>query len=79
MADYSFVRDGSGAVCGLWLRDPSALDKPGMVETLLVMNNQDHLLSAYLSKRYRKVPNQYDHTGGCFVMFGSVRAPGEKG
>ncbi len=79
VADYSFVRDETGSVCGIWLRDPSVLDKPGTVEALLVMRKQDHLLSAYLNKRYRKVPNQFDHTGGCFVMFGSVRAPGEKG
>lgn len=77
MADYSFVKDGSGNACGIWLRDPSALDKPGMVETLLMMNNHSHLLNDYLKKRYRKVANTYDKAGGCFVMFGSVKAPGE--
>lgn len=77
LADYSFVKDENGIACGIWLRDPSALDKPGTVETLLIMHNHSHLLNDYLNKRYRKVPNNYDLSGGCFVMFGSVNAPGE--
>jgi hypothetical protein len=77
MADYSFVKDQNGNVCGIWLRDSSALDRPGTVETLLMMKNCSHLLNDYLRKRYRKVKNKYDSSGGCFVMFGSVKAPGE--
>ena len=77
MADYAFVKDQTGNVCGIWLHDPGALDKPGMVETLIMMNNQGHLLNDYLKKRYRKVTTTYDTSGGCFVMFGSVKAPGE--
>jgi len=76
MADYSFVMDETGKACGIWLRDPSVLDGPGYVETLLVMNH-DHLLDDYLNKRYRQVPNNHDSAGGCFVMFGSMKAPGE--
>lgn len=78
MADYAFVKDENGNAHGIWLRDPGALDRPGMVETLLMMNNHSHLLDDYLAKRYRKVPNNYDSSGGCFVMFGSVKAPGER-
>jgi hypothetical protein len=76
MADYSFVRY-DGKVCGIWLKDPSNLDKPGLVEVLLVNGGAPQLLSDYTSKRYRKVPNNYDSKGGCFVMFGSEKAPGE--
>ena len=77
MGDYSFVKDQHGTACGLWLRDPSNLDKPGFVEVLLMKNNHSHLLNDYTNKRYRKVSNNFDSSGGCFVMFGSVKAPGE--
>ncbi len=36
------------------------------------------IVSDYLGKRYRKVKNMYDSSGGCFVMFGSAKAPGNK-
>ena len=77
MADYSFVRDQDGVACGIWLHDPSALDRPGTVETLLMMGGASDLLGPYLQRAYRKVPNKVDHQGGCFVMFGGVKAPGE--
>lgn len=77
MADYSFVKDQSGNICGMWLRDPSSLQKPGSVEVLLTLNNCQHLLHEYLSKSYRKVPNNFNSDGGCFIMFGSTKAPGE--
>lgn len=76
MADYSLVKDESGNVCGIWLKDPTNLDKTGYIETLLV-KNCGHLLNDYLAKRYRKVQNNYDSAGGCFVMFSSAKAPGE--
>jgi hypothetical protein len=78
MGDYSFVREGTGRVCGLWLKDPSCLDRPGLVEVIIMKENCQHLLTDYLGKRYRKVPNYVNSDGGCFVMFGSVKAPGEK-
>lgn len=77
MADYSWVKDQSGNICGMWLKDPGALKKPGSVEALLMINNCEHLLGAYLGKRYRTVPNKANSEGGCFVMFGSSKAPGE--
>ena len=76
MADYSWVKDEKGNVVGIWLRDPSALNRPGTVETLLVMQNPD-LLNVYLAKNYRTVANRYDESGGCFVMFKGSKAPGE--
>jgi hypothetical protein len=76
MADYSWVRDPNGTVVGMWIRDPTGLDKPGLLETLLATGAPD-LLGEYISKRYRKVTNAYNSSGGCFVMFGSSKAPGE--
>lgn len=76
MADYSWVKDQSGSICGIWLKDPSNIQKRGYVETLLVLNCQ-HLLGPYLRKMYRTVPNKVNSEGGCFVMFGSAKAPGE--
>jgi hypothetical protein len=78
MADYSFVRDQSGTASGIWLRDPSTLEKEGSVEVLLSLN-ASNLLDDYLAKKYRIVNNEFDSQGGCFVMFGSAKAPGEDG
>lgn len=77
MADYSWVKDQSGNICGIWLKDHSALQKPGSVETLLMLKNCEHLVGPYLRKMYRTVPNKVNSEGGCFVMFGSAKAPGE--
>jgi len=78
MAEYSFVRDETRAIRGMWIKDPAALQKPGSLEVLLVLNGAENLLSDYLAKRYRVVPNTYDSQGGCFIMFGLVMAPGEE-
>jgi len=77
MAEYSYVKDEDGKVCGIWIKDVSAIDKPGMIEFVLTKESPE-LLNDYISKNYRKVANNYDSVGGCFIMFGSSRAPGEK-
>lgn len=76
MGDYSFVKDANGTVCGIWLRDPGALERPGLVEVLLMKDNLTHLLGPYLNKRYEVFDNS-DSSGGCFVMFGGASPPGE--
>jgi hypothetical protein len=76
MADYSFVKDSGGKINGIWLKDPTALNKPGMVEGVL-MQEGSYLLNDYIAKTYRQVPNNVDSNGGCFVMFGGTKAPGE--
>lgn len=76
MGDFRFVTD-RGIPVGFWLNDTNALDKPGAIEALLVMYGGINLLDEYTKKKYRKVPNTYDTSGGCFVMFGSAKAPGE--
>lgn len=76
MDDFRFVKD-SGTPVGFWLRDASALDTPGAVETILMMYGGANLLDAYVNKKYRKVVNTPNASGGCFVMFGSSKAPGE--
>jgi hypothetical protein len=76
MDDFRFVKD-SGTPVGFWLRDASALDKPGAIEAILMMYGSANLLDAYTRKKYRKVANTHDTSGGCFVMFGATKAPGE--
>jgi len=77
MADYSLVKDSSGKVSGIWIKDPTVLDKPGYVETLLFKESAPYLLGDYLAKSYRKVTNNVNSDGGCFIMFGGAYAPGE--
>lgn len=76
MDDFRFVKD-SGIPIGFWIRDVGNLDNPGAVEAILMMYGGANLLDAYIRKQYRKAPNTYDSSGGCFVMFGSAKAPGE--
>ena len=75
-ATYSLVRDkATGEILGLWLADPNCAspERPGFVETLLAKHGAVGLITA----PRRIVPNTFDAKGGCFVMFGNQRAPGE--
>ena len=88
MADYSFVKDASGQVVGLWLRDTEKSKNRIVILTLLMQHKgrlaelrkpiSDDLVNMASSGNYRVVPNNFDHQGGCFVMFGQALAPGEK-
>jgi len=62
-------------VLGLWLADPkdASAERKGFVETLLMKHGAIKLVVA----PRRIVPNTFDAKGGCFVMFGNQRAPGE--
>ena len=75
VANYSLVRDDTGTVVGLWLRDPQDADasRKGYIEALLMKHGAPHLIVA----PRRIVPNKVNNDGGSFVMFGSQRAPGE--
>ncbi len=88
MADYSFVKDPSGQVVGLWLRD-TQLSRNTMHLVTLLKKHQGHsaevrvpigddLIKMVISQNYRVVPNDFDRQGGCFVMFGQALAPGEE-
>jgi hypothetical protein len=74
MADYSLVRDGNGQVCGLWLREEINAQDQNKLAALLALNGAGHLME----KSYRTVPNKADSNGGCFVVFGDAKAPGEQ-
>ncbi|MEZ4592927.1 MAG: HEAT repeat domain-containing protein [Chloroflexota bacterium] len=78
MADYSFIRDQNNTVVGIWFGDPSNAT-PEMVATALewkkAMNSKQIAIAIASS---RVVPNNFDSNGGCFVMFGEAKAPGEK-
>lgn len=71
MADYSLVRDANDEVCGLWLRDTAQANDQFLICALLMQEGVSP------PDTYRVVANTYDGAGGCFVMFGSNRAPGE--
>jgi hypothetical protein len=75
-ATYSLVYDKkTREVLGLWLADPkdASAERKGYVETLLMKHGAGELVVA----PRRIVPNTFDAKGGCFVMFGNQRAPGE--
>ena len=74
MGDYSFVKDQGGNVCGIWVREPSNAQNLVFLTTLLLKHGHS---TDTLTGGYRVVPNSFDANGGCFVMFGSARAPGE--
>ena len=74
MSDFSFVNDASGKVRGLWVRRPEDAQDQVYLMTLFMRGG---LSSAEISAGFRLVTNKVDSNGGCFVMLGSTRAPGE--
>ena len=73
MGDFSFVRE-QGRICGLWIKQPADANDQAYVMTLFFRGG---LTPADVSAGFRVVPNRVDNNGGCFVMLGSTRAPGE--
>ncbi|MFD3440252.1 hypothetical protein ACFWU3_22370 [Streptomyces sp. NPDC058685] len=71
--DYARVLDESGAVAGLWLRNPHHARDTLMIDALLHKLDQPGLMGT----AHRVVANTVDGKGGLFVMFGGRRAPGE--
>ena len=79
MADYSMVKDQSGDVCGLWLRDSRAASDAQLLAALLIKHDlPDELGVAVMTGSYRVVANTVDDAGGCFVMIGSTPTSREK-
>jgi hypothetical protein len=76
---YSMVKGTNGQVCGLWLGDSEIVQKKTKIlGALLAKHNLlGELGSSVLTGDYRIVTNTFDNAGGCFVMFGSMEAPGE--
>jgi len=77
---YEMVYDTKRQVIGFWFQDP---DKAKNRELVLMLMYQEGLpmdkTSLVRSGNYRVVPNKFDGNGGCFLMFGSAKAPGEAG
>lgn len=71
MAAYSIVRDESGRVCGLWLRDAEMAENRDLLSMLLIKHQDGWWVQAALSGQYRIVSCKR----GCFVMFGDAPAP----
>lgn len=79
MGRYSFVKDQTGSICGIWLQDAGYAQNR---EHLVMFTIAESLsMDVYINVQegnYRVVANTFDNAGGCFVMFGSTPAPGEK-
>jgi hypothetical protein len=79
MADYAMLKDNNGDVCGFWFHNPEIAQDPDMINLLLAKHDlPDELLFVVSTGNYRIVPNRFDNSGGCFMMFGSELAPGER-
>jgi hypothetical protein len=74
LADYSFVRNATGAVTGIWLRDPAQARSHELLLALLLKHGEPGTLALGGA---RVVSNTHDASGGTFVMFGGAKAPGE--
>jgi hypothetical protein len=77
--DFVLVRDSENRICGIWLRQAeNARDRQTLSFLLIRCNAPKELGVAVLSGNYRVAANEYNSAGGCFVMIGSVLAPGER-
>lgn len=78
MANYSFVRDQNNTICGIWFQNIGyAQNKEHLVMFAISESLPMDIYVNLQEGNYRVVPNTYDKAGGCFVMFGSIPAPGE--
>lgn len=77
MADYSLVKDQSGDIIGVWLRNPALARDRNFLKALCTEKNlSDGVYAAVYSGSYCIDPNTSDDRGGCFVIWGST-PPGE--
>ena len=74
MSDFAFVKDQNGKVSGLWVKDRTDAEDRAYLITLFLRGG---LAPDAISAGHRIVPNTVDSNGGCFVMLGSTKAPGE--
>ena len=78
MGDYSFVKDETGKVVGIWANDPKLVkDRMSLMALHCVCELPTKCGAMILLGDYRVVPNTFDRAGGWFVMLGSALAPGE--
>jgi len=77
MDDIVFIKDKQGSVLGFWIKNSEEVKNRQAVE--YYFTTMSFPLSL-LKKGYRVVPNTFDGNfeGGCFLMLGSSKAPGEK-
>jgi hypothetical protein len=93
MADYSFVKGPNEAIRGLWLRDSEKVEDNKFLAKILIKHGYQGLKSEFVQNEdnepvslgelvlldeHRVVPNSFDDSGGCFVMFGPILAPVEE-
>jgi hypothetical protein len=77
---YEMVYNSKREVVGLWFQDPAKGKNRDLVLMLMYQEGLPaHKTRMIQSGNFRVVPNNFDNNGGCFVMFGSEKAPGERG
>jgi hypothetical protein len=74
MADFAFVKDQNGKVSGIWVKNRADAEDQVYIMSLFVRGG---LSTDTIAGGYRIVPNTVDGNGGCFVMLGTVKVPGE--
>lgn len=74
MADFAFVKDQSGKIAGVWVKNRTDAEDQVYIITLFIRGG---LSTDAIAGSHRVVPNNVDSQGGYFVMLGSARAPGE--
>jgi hypothetical protein len=77
---YEMVYNSRREVVGLWFQDPGVANNKDLVLMLMYQEGLPMDKTRMIqSGNFRVVPNNFDNNGGCFVMFGSEKAPGEGG
>lgn len=87
MANFSFVKNTNGQIHGIWIQNTEHSKNTSVLVTYISMHKEqrgdvmkptyDQLVKIIVSKNYRVVPNNFDDSGGCFLMFDEELAPGE--
>jgi hypothetical protein len=77
---FEMVYNSKKEVIGLWLQDPEHGKNKDLILMLLYRIGlpMDKTIM-FQSGNFRIVPNKFNNSGGCFVMFGKEKAPGEAG
>lgn len=86
VGDYLPIKDQTGTVRGIWLKDPDQAEDTeymNMLASRIAREQPKDVFPAEYTEdsaegRYKTYANNFNHSGGCFVMFGGHPAPGGK-
>jgi len=78
MSSYTIIKDPKGAVQGIWFKDSASVNDRKLIFMLLSKSGASSMvIEDAIAGCYRIVTNTKDPAGGCYVMLGDMRAPGE--